>query len=214
MKEVKSLKIAISSSGDNLDSMLDPRFGRCQYFVYVDLESMKFEALPNESLNAMGGAGIQAAQNVANKQVEVVLTGNIGPNAFQTLEAAGVKVFTGLTGTIKEVVEKYKSGELKETSQPNVGSHSGMGAGMGMGSGGGGGAGGGASGGAGEGASGAGIGPDGGAGRGAGRGRGQGRGQGQGRGLGRSQGQGQRQGKGQGRGSGAGIGRGIRRLDE
>jgi predicted Fe-Mo cluster-binding NifX family protein len=154
----ENLKIAISSSGDKLDSMLDPRFGRCQYFVYVDPESMEFEALPNESMNAMGGAGIQAAQNVANKQVEVVLTGNIGPNAFQTLEAAGVKVVTGLAGTIKDVVEKFKTGDLKETAQPNVGSHSGMGGGSGSGNG-------------------VGLG------RGQGQGRGQGRGQGGGRGI-------------------------------
>lgn len=170
------MKIAISSSGDNLDSMLDPRFGRCQFFIFVDPESMEFESIPNESMNAMGGAGIQAAQNVANKQVEVVLTGNIGPNAFQTLSAAGVKVFTGLSGTIKSVVEKYKNGELKEISQPNVSSHAGMGGGMGggmgMGRGGGAGAGGGRGGGGGEG----------------------GRGYGRGQGRGQSRGQGGRQG--------------------
>jgi predicted Fe-Mo cluster-binding NifX family protein len=132
-KRGENLKIAISSSSDNLDSMLDPRFGRCQYFVYVDPETLEYEASPNESTNTMGGAGIQAAQNVANKHVEAVLTGNIGPNAFQTLEAAGIKVYTGLTGTIKEVIEKFKTGELTETSQPNVGSHAGMGAGRGQG---------------------------------------------------------------------------------
>ena len=121
------MKIAVSSTGDNLNSQLDPRFGRCQYFILVNPESMKFEVLPNDAADAMGGAGIQAAQNVANKSAKVVLTGNMGPNAFQTLSAAGIKVITGVSGTIKEVVENYNSGELKETSTPNVGSHSGMG---------------------------------------------------------------------------------------
>jgi predicted Fe-Mo cluster-binding NifX family protein len=135
MKRGEKMKIAISSSGDNLDSMLDPRFGRCQYFMFVDPESMEFDSVPNESQNAMGGAGIQAAQNVANNKAEVLLTGNIGPNAFETLNAAGVKVYTGLAGTIKDVVERFKNGDLKETVQPNVGSHAGMGGGRGAGAG-------------------------------------------------------------------------------
>lgn len=132
------MKIAVSAAGDNLDAQLDPRFGRCQYFIFVDPESMKFEVFPNESASAMGGAGIQAAQNIANKKAEVVLTGNMGPNAFQTLSAAGIKIITGISGKIKDVVEKFKSGELSETTAPNVVSHSGMGGGGGMGRGGGG----------------------------------------------------------------------------
>ena len=120
------MKVGISSTGENLDANVDQRFGRCKYFLIVDTESMEFEVLSNENAMASGGAGIQTAQTIANKGVDAVLTGNVGPNAFQTLSAAGIKVFTGASGTIKESIEKYKKGELKETEAPNVGSHSGM----------------------------------------------------------------------------------------
>ena len=120
------MKIGITSTGENLDANVDQRFGRCKYFLIVDAESMEFEVLSNENAMASGGAGIQAAQTIANKGVGAVVTGNIGPNAFQTLSAAGMKIFTGASGTIKELIEKYKKGELKETEAPSVGSHSGM----------------------------------------------------------------------------------------
>ncbi len=120
------MKIGVTSTGENLYANVDQRFGRCKYFLIVDAESMKFEVLSNENAMASGGAGIQTAQTIANKGVEAVVTGNVGPNAFQTLSAAGIKVFTGASGTIKEAVEKYKKGELNETEGPNVGSHSGM----------------------------------------------------------------------------------------
>lgn len=120
------MKIGISSKGEDLDAQVDSRFGRCRYFVIVDPDTMSFEAVENDSIMASGGAGIQAAQKVAKAGVDIVITGNIGPNAFQTLSAAGIMVFTGVDGTIKEVVEKYKNGELKETMAPSVGSHFGM----------------------------------------------------------------------------------------
>ena len=120
------MKIGVSSTGENLDANVDQRFGRCKYFLIVDTESMEFEVLSNENAMASGGAGIQAAQTIAKTGAEVVVTGNVGPNAFQTLSAAGMKIFTGASGTIKESIEKYKKGELNETEAPNVGSHSGM----------------------------------------------------------------------------------------
>jgi len=123
------VKIAVSSTGTSLDSQVDPRFGRCQYFIFVDTETMDFEAIENPNIMAMGGAGIQSAQLIANKGAEVVLTGNSGPNAFQTLSAAGVKVVIGVTGTVKDAVERFKRGELQPTAQPNVASHFGMGQG-------------------------------------------------------------------------------------
>ena len=129
------MKIAVSATSNDLNSQIDPRFGRCQFFIIIDPVSMEFETIKNESMNAMGGAGIQAAQNVANKNATVVLTGNMGPNAFQTLSAAGVKVVTGVTGNVKKAVELYMAGKLKESPAPNVLSHAGMGGG-GMGSGG------------------------------------------------------------------------------
>jgi len=120
------MKVGVSSTGENLDADIDQRFGRCKYFIIVDIESMDFEVISNENAMASGGAGIQAAQAIAKKGPEVIITGNVGPNAFQTLSAAGIKVFTGASGTIKESIEKYKKGELKETVTSNVGSHSGM----------------------------------------------------------------------------------------
>jgi predicted Fe-Mo cluster-binding NifX family protein len=120
------MKIAVSSMGNNLDSDVDMRFGRCKYFILVDSESMKFEVVSNESVMASGGAGIKAAETIANKDVDIVLTGNIGPNAHSTLAAAGIKVFTGAAGTIKDAINGYKNNELKESSSANVESHSGI----------------------------------------------------------------------------------------
>jgi len=121
------MKIAITSTGPDLNANVDPRFGRTPYFLIVDPETMQFEAIENPNVNAMGGAGIQSAQLVANKGAEAVLTGSCGPNAFQTLQAAGVKVITGVVGTVTEAIQRYKSGEFKLTSGPNVASHFGMG---------------------------------------------------------------------------------------
>ncbi len=128
------MKIGISSTGEDLNADVDPRFGRCKYFLFVDTDTMDFEAVSNESAMASGGAGIQAAQTIAKAGVKVMITGNTGPNAFQTLSAAGIKIFTGATGTVSEAVDKYKRGELQEANAASVGSHFGMeGAGRGFG---------------------------------------------------------------------------------
>jgi predicted Fe-Mo cluster-binding NifX family protein len=127
------MKICVSSTANSLDAPVDLRFGRCPYFIIVDLETMQFEAIPNMASGAMGGAGIQAAQIIASKGAKVVITGNVGPNAFQALSAAGIKIITGVYGTVREVVEKYKRGELKEMNASAVGGHFGMGAGRGRG---------------------------------------------------------------------------------
>ena len=120
------MKICITSTGANLDSDVDPRFGRCRYFIIIDSDTMSFDSISNESAMSAGGAGIQAAQTVAKTGAKAVLTGNMGPNAFQTLSAAGLKVFTGADGTVKDTIEKYKKGELKETQSASVDSHFGM----------------------------------------------------------------------------------------
>ena len=127
MKGEKVMKIGITSTGKDLNAEVDPRFGRCQYFIVVETDTMKFEVVTNEGVMASGGAGVQAAQNIAKTGAEAMLTGNMGPNAFQTLSAAGIKIFTGVTGKICDVVEKYNKGELEETNAPSVGSHHGMG---------------------------------------------------------------------------------------
>ena len=131
------MKVAVSSNGDNLDAQLDPRFGRCAFFVVVNPDDMSFEAFNNESAAQGGGAGIQAAQFLASQGVDAVITGNCGPNAVQTLAAAGVELFAGQAGIVKAVVEKFKKGNLSPTSAANVDSHFGMGAGAGPGRGGG-----------------------------------------------------------------------------
>ena len=120
------MKICVTSEGKELDSKVDPRFGRCQYFVFIDTDSMKCEAAANENSQFSGGAGIQSGQLMISKGVKAVLTGNVGPNAFQTLNAAGIKIYTGLAGNVKSVVEKYKKGELKATENASVGSKFGM----------------------------------------------------------------------------------------
>ena len=130
------MKIAVSASGDSLDANVDPRFGRCSYFIIVETEGNEIkshEVVGNEATQAMRGAGIQAGQTVANKGAKVVITGNIGPNAFNVLSQAGIKIVTGVSGTVKEVVEKYLKGELKEITKPTFGFGPGMGGGMGRG---------------------------------------------------------------------------------
>jgi predicted Fe-Mo cluster-binding NifX family protein len=127
------MKIMITSTGPNLDAEIEPRFGRCRYFVIVDPDTMEFESLENTSAMAGGGAGISAAQSIASKGVEAVLTGNCGPNAYRVLSSAGIKVITGVTGKVKDAVENYKSGKLKASAQPNVNAHFGSGGGMGRG---------------------------------------------------------------------------------
>jgi len=121
------MKICITSEGDNLESKVDPRFGRCQYFVVVDTDTMQFEAIKNPNMDSMGGAGIQSGQLISEKGVEAVVTGNVGPNAYQTLNAAGVLIITGASGKINEVIEKYKKEGFKSTNGPSVDSHFGMG---------------------------------------------------------------------------------------
>ena len=120
------MKIAVTANEKNLDSNVDSRFGRCSYFLIVDSDTMNFESISNESAMTSGGAGIQAAQKIVNTGSKVVLTGNMGPNAFQIFDSTGIKVYTGVNGSIKESIEKYKKGELKETESSNVGSHFGM----------------------------------------------------------------------------------------
>jgi predicted Fe-Mo cluster-binding NifX family protein len=120
------MKIAISAVGQNLDTQVDPRFGRCQNFIIVDTDTMEFEVVANDSAAASGGAGIAAAQAIAGKGVEAVLTGNCGPNAFSVFNSAGIKVITGATGSVKKAIESYRAGKFQASSQPSAGAHSGM----------------------------------------------------------------------------------------
>jgi len=120
------MKVAVSSNGKNLNAQLDPRFGRCAFFLVVNPDDMSFEAFNNQSAALGGGAGIQAAQFLVSQGVAAVITGNCGPNAVQTLSAAGIELFGGQTGTVREVVERFKKGNLRPTSEATVDSHFGM----------------------------------------------------------------------------------------
>jgi predicted Fe-Mo cluster-binding NifX family protein len=117
------LKICVSSSGNNLEAQLDPRFGRCPYLIIIDTETMQFEAIPNLAAGTREGAGIYAAQTIANKGAKLVITGNVGPNAFRALSAADIKIMTDASGTIAEVIEKFKNGKLRKTGAPTVSGH-------------------------------------------------------------------------------------------
>jgi len=114
------MKICITSEGQALDSKVDPRFGRCRNFIFFDVDSSEFKARENANLGLQGGAGIQSAQLMASEGVKAVLTGNIGPNAHKVLSAAGISVFTGVSGTVKEAVEGFKKGAYKKADAPSV----------------------------------------------------------------------------------------------
>jgi len=125
------MKVAVSSSGKDISSRIDPRFGRCNYFLIVDTETMAFEAVKNTAAGSAHGAGVQAAQLVASEGVSVVLTGNVGPNAYGALTASSVEVVTGLAGRVEDAVNRFKRGELKAVSKPTVMGHFGTGRGGG-----------------------------------------------------------------------------------
>jgi len=131
------MKVAVCSSGNTLESTADPRFGRCAHFVVVDTETLDFNAIQNPGVASAQGAGIQASQVVSSLGVSAVIAGNFEPNAFQALSAAGIQVYTGATGTVRQVVEQFKAGQLKEVSAPTVAGHFGMNAAPGLGMGGG-----------------------------------------------------------------------------
>jgi len=126
------MKAAISSTGPELQSKVDPRFGRCAYLIFYDTDTGDWEAVPNANMDASGGAGIRTAQSVVDRGVEAVVTGNIGPNAMQVLSGQ-VKVYTGFFGTVEEAVQALKAGGMTDTSSPTVKDHAGMSGGLGSG---------------------------------------------------------------------------------
>jgi predicted Fe-Mo cluster-binding NifX family protein len=118
------MRLAVTSRGKDLDSQVDLHFGRAAYILIVDPETWNFETLDNkENVNALQGAGIQAASNISNKGAEVLLTGFCGPNAFKTLNAAGIKVANGASGTVREAVKAFMDGEMPLSDSPNVEGH-------------------------------------------------------------------------------------------
>jgi len=127
------MRIVVSSNGANLDAQASPVFGRCPMFVFVDTETMAFEAVENPALASAGGAGIQAAQFVIEKGAQAVVSGNVGPNAFQVFQSAGIPVHLFGGGTVREAVEAFKAGDLPVAGGATAPEHAGMGRGMGRG---------------------------------------------------------------------------------
>ncbi|MFC1891315.1 NifB/NifX family molybdenum-iron cluster-binding protein [Thermodesulfobacteriota bacterium] len=116
--------VAVSSQGDNLDALVDPRFGRASTFLVVDTLTMAFEVIENtQNLDLSQGAGIQAAQNIAGHNPAAVLTGNCGPKAFRVLKAAGIDVLIGVKGAIRDAVQSYMEGKHEPTKDANVEGH-------------------------------------------------------------------------------------------
>lgn len=118
------MKIAVTSTGTDLDAEVDPRFGRARYIIVVDSDTLDFEVLDNsENVNALKGAGIQAASMLSEKGAEVLLTGFCGPNAFKTLSAANIGVANDASGTVREAVKAYIDGKLPLADKANVDGH-------------------------------------------------------------------------------------------
>jgi len=118
------MKIAVTAQDKELSSEIDLRFGRAKWLILIDTETGDFQAHDNMvNLNAVQGAGIQTGQNIANLGADAVITGNVGPNAFKTLNAAGVKIFLAEKQTVQEAVDSFKAGNLKGVEQANVEGH-------------------------------------------------------------------------------------------
>lgn len=120
-QEQRMTKVAVTSEGPNLTDRVDPRFGRAGGFVVVDTETMEHHYVDNGASQAMAhGAGIQAAERIANAGAKVLLTGFVGPKAFQALNAAGVQICQDLSGiSVQEAVEHYKTGQVTVAAGPN-----------------------------------------------------------------------------------------------
>lgn len=118
------MRIAVSSQGADMNSQVDPRFGRASMFLIINSDDLSYETMENrQNLDLPQGAGIQTAQNVARIRPGVVLTGNCGPKAFRALQAAGIDVVVGVTGTIQEAVQAYMEGKYQPSEGANVEGH-------------------------------------------------------------------------------------------
>jgi predicted Fe-Mo cluster-binding NifX family protein len=118
------MKIAITSKGRDLESEVDPRFGRAAFIIIVDPDTLQFDVLDNSTnVNAFKGAGIQAASMISESGADVLLTGYCGPNAFRTLQAAGIKVADNVGGYIRESLARFQNGEFQFAAEPNTDGH-------------------------------------------------------------------------------------------
>jgi predicted Fe-Mo cluster-binding NifX family protein len=118
------VKVALTTSGKTLDAPLESRFGRAPRFIVYDTESETFEVVDNhQSLSAVQGAGIQAAQTVARSGAECLVTGHCGPKAFRVLSAAGIKTFSSDAPTVAEALQRFRSGTLHQAQAADVEGH-------------------------------------------------------------------------------------------
>ena len=120
--------MAVTCAEDSPDSSVDPRFGRCQYFMILSPEGA-LQAVPNMARELGNGAGIQAAQEMIDRNVDAVITGDVGPNAFSVLSAGEIDVYVGFAGTVREAIERFRSGDLVRAGSPTARGHHGMGRG-------------------------------------------------------------------------------------
>jgi predicted Fe-Mo cluster-binding NifX family protein len=127
------MRIIVTANGADLEAPASPVFGRCPTYVFVDLDTMEFEAVENPAIAAPGGAGIQAAQFVVERGARAVVTGNVGPNAFDVLQSAGVPVYLFGGGTVRQAAEACKAGQLPAAGGANAPAHAEMGMGRGRG---------------------------------------------------------------------------------
>ena len=118
------MKIAVTSKGRDLDAEVDPRFGRAAYILVIDTDTLEVEVIDNETnKNAFKGAGIQAAAAICDKGAQVLLTGFCGPNAFNALDAAKIKVGNDASGTVRQAVEAFKQDKFTFASEANTDGH-------------------------------------------------------------------------------------------
>ena len=118
------MKIAFSTSGEDLNAPLDARFGRAPKFLIYDLEADTFTVIDNrKTMDAAQGAGIQSAETVARTGAKAIVTGNCGPKAFRVLSAAGIRIFNTAAATVREALDLYRAGRLKEADSANVEGH-------------------------------------------------------------------------------------------
>lgn len=120
------MKICISACGKDLNSEVDPQFGRCNYFVIIDPDIGSVTSIKNPGSEASGGAGIRAAEAIAGAGVDTLLTGSVGPNSFSILSEAGIETCSGIKGTVAFALREYQAGKLAVLESPNASTHSGI----------------------------------------------------------------------------------------
>jgi predicted Fe-Mo cluster-binding NifX family protein len=116
------MKIAIGASTLEMDSQIDPRFGRAAYFIVADTDTLAWQAFLNPAVTASGGAGTQAAQFIAHHNVQACISGDFGPNAYNALRAAAISMYLpGTSQTVKEAIEHFRTGQLQQVREPTLG---------------------------------------------------------------------------------------------